>query len=47
MEEATFQQITITPIRRTEDEPFRYALINGIDPLQLLRNDSRVSGVSR
>ena len=26
MEETKFQEITITPIRRTEDEPLRYSL---------------------
>jgi hypothetical protein len=33
MEETTFQEITITPIRRSEDEPFRYRLrVDGNPP---------------
>ncbi len=33
MEETTFQEITITPLRRSEDEPFRYRLrVDGNPP---------------
>ena len=33
MEETAFREITITPIRRTEDEPFRYGLrVDGNPP---------------